>query len=105
LPQAHETTLFRIVQEGLTNIHRHSGSDAAFVRLSTDSSSAVLEIRDQGHGMPEESLRSCKESAQVVGVGIAGMRERVRQLGGRLEIESNRQGTTLTATLPVGGKA
>jgi len=105
LPQAHETTLFRIVQEGLTNIHRHSGSDTAFVRLSTDTSSAILEIRDEGHGMPAESLRSCKESGQVVGVGIAGMRERVRQLGGRLEIESNRQGTTLTATLPLGGQA
>jgi len=103
LPQSHETTLFRILQEGLTNIHRHSESATAFVRLCTESSVAILEIRDQGRGMPAESLRACKESSRLVGVGIAGMRERVRQLGGRLEIDSNRQGTTLTATLPLGG--
>lgn len=105
LPQSHETTLFRILQEGLTNIHRHSNSATAFVRLFATGSSVTLEVRDQGCGMPPESLRSCNESARMIGVGIAGMRERVRQLGGRLEIDSNRQGTTVTATLPLGGQS
>lgn len=105
LPQAVETTLFRIVQEGLTNIHRHSGSTMAEIRLLTDAQSVVLEVRDEGHGIPPSGLRRCDRIGPAVGVGIAGMRERVRQFGGRLELTSNSQGTLVRATLPLGGAA
>lgn len=103
LPQAHETTLFRVLQEGLTNIHRHSGSAKASVRLELQPDRVTLELADQGHGMPAASLRACRDSARVLGVGISGMRERVRQLGGQLYIYSSTRGTTVTASLPLGG--
>lgn len=105
LPQPVETTLFRIVQESLTNIHRHSGSETAEIRLLTDAESVVLEVRDGGHGMPASSLRRCNGAGRAMGVGIAGMRERVRQFGGRLEISSNPKGTLVRSTLPLGGAA
>jgi PAS domain S-box-containing protein len=104
LPQPVETTLFRIVQESLTNIHRHSGSTMAEVRLLTDAESVILEVRDEGHGMPAASLRRCNGSGRMVGVGIAGMRERVRQFGGKLDILSDSRGTQVRATLPLGGE-
>ena len=105
LPQAVETTLFRIVQESLTNIHRHSGSEVAEIRLLSDAESVVLEVRDQGHGIPSSSLRRCNGAGRAVGVGIAGMRERVRQFGGRLDISSSSHGTLVRAILPLGGEA
>lgn len=105
LPQPVETTLFRIVQESLTNIHRHAGSQVAEIRLLADAESVVLEVRDQGQGMPPDSLQRCNSTSRPPGVGIAGMRERVRQFRGRLEIQSSAQGTTVRATLPLGGKA
>jgi PAS domain S-box-containing protein len=105
LPQPVETTLFRIVQESLTNIHRHSGSAMAEIRLLADAESVVLEVRDEGHGIPGSSLRRCNGAGRAVGVGIAGMRERVRQFGGRLDISSSSQGTLVRATLPLGGEA
>lgn len=104
LPQPVETTLFRIVQESLTNIHRHSGSTMAEIRLLTDAESVILEVRDEGHGMPAASLRRCNGSGRMVGVGIAGMRERVRQFGGKLDILSDSRGTQVRATLPLGGE-
>jgi PAS domain S-box-containing protein len=104
LAQLHETALFRVLQEGLTNIHRHSGSSTASVHLVQHHHSVTLEISDQGHGMPASSLRACYDSSRTPGVGIAGMRERMRQLGGQLDIESNEQGTTVIATLPLGGQ-
>jgi PAS domain S-box-containing protein len=105
LPQPLETTLFRIVQESLTNLHRHSGSNTAEIRLLIDAESVELEVRDRGHGMPAASLQRCNSHSRVPGVGIAGMRERVRQFGGTLEIQSTSQGTTVRATLPIGGEA
>lgn len=105
LPQPVETTLFRIVQESLTNIHRHSGSTMAEIRLLIDAESVMLEVRDEGHGMPASSLRRCNGSGRMLGVGIAGMRERVRQFGGRLDILSDSRGTQVRATLPLGGEA
>jgi PAS domain S-box-containing protein len=105
LPQPVETTLFRIVQESLTNIHRHSGSQMAQIRLLTDAESVVLEVRDQGRGMPASSLRLCNGASRAMGVGIAGMRERVRQFGGRLDIFSTPHGTLVRSTLPLGGAA
>jgi PAS domain S-box-containing protein len=103
LPQQVETTLFRIVQECLTNIHRHSESSTAAIRLQMGAENVTLEVRDQGQGMPANQLKRCKGAAGVVGVGIAGMRERVRQLGGRLEIDSGPKGTLVRAVLPLGG--
>ncbi|HMK22578.1 MAG TPA: histidine kinase, partial [Terriglobales bacterium] len=105
LPQPVETTLFRIVQESLTNIHRHSGSAMAEIRLLIDAESVVLEVRDQGCGMPIAGLRRCQSTGHTVGVGIAGMRERVHQFGGRLQISSSPHGMLVRATIPLGGAA
>jgi PAS domain S-box-containing protein len=105
LPQTLETTLFRSAPESLTNIHRHSGSSTAQIRLLTDAESVILEGRDEGRGMPGASLQRCDGGPRVPGVGIAGMRERVRQFGGKLEIQSTLNGTTVRVTLPVGGEA
>jgi PAS domain S-box-containing protein len=104
LPQMLETTLFRIVQECLTNIHRHSESSVAEIRLLVDAENAVLEVKDRGRGMPSASLHRSNGNARAIGVGIAGMRERVRQLGGRFEIQSCPGDTVVRTTLPVGGE-
>jgi signal transduction histidine kinase len=86
--------LFRIVQESLTNIHRHAGSDTARIRLDRDAETLVLEIEDRGHGIPNASLKHITSGGG--GVGIAGMIERIEQLAGRLEITSSDRGTTGT---------
>lgn len=101
LPQAIEIALFRIVQEGLTNIHRHSGSRTAMLRLKHLPDRVELEVADRGRGLPPGTLESEVTSASRIGVGIAGMRERARQLGGRLTIGSSETGTTLHVVLPV----
>ena len=98
LPLEIETVLFRVVQECLANVHRHSGSALASVRLQRKPDSVILQVQDWGHGIPPEVGRA--------GVGIPGMRERLSQLLGHLEIESGGQGTTITATVPlVSGRA
>lgn len=97
LPQDLELTIYRLVQEGLTNIHRHSGSKWAGIRLVQEPKGITLEIADRGRGMAASS--TAKPQAQV-GVGISGIRERVRQLNGQLAIESSPQGTTVRATFP-----
>ncbi|HLW79365.1 MAG TPA: GAF domain-containing sensor histidine kinase, partial [Terriglobia bacterium] len=97
------TTLFRIVQESLTNIHRHSGSRTADVFLIRLNGNLVLEVADRGRGFPSETLDPADDNLRGLGVGIAGMQERVRQLGGRLEIRSGASGTTVQATLPFDG--
>jgi PAS domain S-box-containing protein len=104
LPADLETTLFRVVQESLTNIHRHSGSPAAKIHLTSDAESVGLDVTDYGRGIPPEQLRRCNGNGAALGVGIAGMRERVRQLGGQLQVSSSEQGTTVRAILPVGGE-
>ncbi len=96
-----ETTLFRVVQEALTNIHRHSQASEAGIRLVVDAKHAQLEISDNGKGIPKDRLRSVMESGGETGVGLAGMRERVRELGGFVEIESETTGTVLRVTLPI----
>ena len=103
LPAEVETALFRIVQESLTNIHRHSGSPTVRIRIVQDTSGIALEVQDDGQGMLPGILDRGTEAVAGLGVGIAGMRERVRQLGGRLEIDSGSQGTTVRATLPLSG--
>jgi PAS domain S-box-containing protein len=100
LPEDVETALFRIVQEGLTNIHRHSGSGTASITLTRASDAICLRIEDQGRGLAVERTAAA-DARPSPGVGIPGMRERVRQLGGRLEIVSNGRGTTVTATVPL----
>jgi signal transduction histidine kinase len=98
-PRDCELVLFRILQESLTNVHRHSGASAASVRLRRDTDQLQLEVRDNGKGIPEERLRRFNTSVGT-GVGITGMRERVRELGGRLEIHSVKTGTTISVVLP-----
>jgi signal transduction histidine kinase len=100
LPLATETALFRIVQESLSNIHRHAQSDTARIGLRTDAGMFVLEIADHGRGIPEHARRG----GGVVGLGIAVMIERIDQLGGHLEIESTDDGgtgTTVRVRLPL----
>ena len=100
LPQDLETAIFRIVQECLTNIHRHSESQVARIRISRSDSQVSLEVEDHGKGIPPEK-REAMDSGGTPGVGIRGMRERLRQLGGTLEIKSNGRGTVVAARLPV----
>jgi PAS domain S-box-containing protein len=99
-----ERALFRVVQECLGNVHRHSGSPTAQVRIRRAGSGVVLEITDQGRGFAPEVRISDDGAVSKVGVGITGMRERLRQLGGQLEIESSQQGTTVRATVPGGSE-
>jgi signal transduction histidine kinase len=96
-----EVALFRAVQECLTNVHRHSGSSAVDVRLSLSAKQIRLEIKDDGRGIPQERLRSLNQGAADAGVGLAGMRERIRELGGSLEIRSERAGVTVIVRIPI----
>ena len=100
LPTDIEIALYRVVQEGLTNIHRHSGSPTARIELKRDAAKIVLTVKDKGKGLPQGFLNS-KASVQSYGVGIPGMRERLHLLGGRLDIRSDNKGTTLKATVPI----
>lgn len=100
LQQDFETAIFRIVQECLTNIHRHSESPVARIRISRSDSQVSLEVEDRGKGIPSEK-REALDSGGTSGVGIRGMRERLRQLGGTLEINSSGRGTVVVARLPV----
>jgi signal transduction histidine kinase/ActR/RegA family two-component response regulator len=97
MPDQVELAVFRVLQECLTNVHRHSGSKAAKVKLVPSETSITLEVSDQGRG-----LDSPNGSDHVAGVGITGMRERVHELGGRFEINSTAAGTTVTAVVPIG---
>ena len=100
LPQDLETAIFRIVQECLTNIHRHSGSQVARIRIGRSDGHVSLEVEDRGKGIPPEK-REAMDSGGMPGVGIRGMRERLRHLDGTLEIKSNGRGTVVLARLPV----
>ncbi|HMC83795.1 MAG TPA: PAS domain-containing protein, partial [Candidatus Polarisedimenticolia bacterium] len=97
LPQELEIAVFRLAQECLTNIHRHSGSATARVRLEKTDSEVRLEVSDAGHGFSAGPPRDMEER----GIGIRAMRERARQLGGRLEIDSGPSGTRVLAVLPL----
>jgi signal transduction histidine kinase len=97
-----ETAIFRTVQECLTNIHRHSDSPTARIRVGVSDHDVRVEVEDRGKGIPPEK-QSEMASTGTPGVGIRGMRERLRQLGGTLEILSNGKGTLVVAQLPVAG--
>jgi two-component system NarL family sensor kinase len=101
LRQETETALFRIVQESLSNIQRHSGSQTARIRLREELGSVQLEVSDQGRGMGQATTEPGNTAGARLGVGILGMRERMVQLGGRLDVESSSSGTKVRATIPV----
>jgi signal transduction histidine kinase len=98
-----EISVFRIIQECLTNIYRHSESKTAGIKIWTSPDSLLtVEVRDEGKGMPVE-LQHAKYSSNGHGMGLSGMRERVRELGGKLEVHSNGKGTSVIAALPLVG--
>lgn len=96
-----ETALFRIVQESLTNIRRHSGSETAGIRLWRDEDQIFLEIQDRGKGIKLTDSIGPIDETHLLGVGIPGMRQRLRQLGGRLDIVTSASGTVVTAIIPL----
>jgi signal transduction histidine kinase len=95
-----ELSIFRVVQECLTNIHRHAGSPTAEIRIVQDEAGLRVEIEDTGKGVPFEK-ESVFGASGHTGVGLRGMRERLRQFGGTLEVQSTGHGTRVTAILPV----
>ncbi|MGC1684033.1 MAG: PAS domain S-box protein [Candidatus Acidiferrales bacterium] len=99
LPQDYELCLFRIAQECLTNIHRHSGGSMARVRLLRSPGEITMEVSDDGKGV-DRATQNRISSGDTSGVGFRGMRERVKQLGGSLEVRSHGKGTTVIATVP-----
>jgi signal transduction histidine kinase len=101
LPLQIETHLFRVAQEGLSNILRHSGSLNAVVRLHRQADEVVLEVEDFGAGITATANAAVSDGAGKSGIGILGMQERLRKVGGKLEIRSNNQGTLLTASIRV----
>ncbi len=100
LPADVETTLFRIAQEALTNIERHSGSSTAEIRFLRKPGELLLEVSDHGCGISKEVLKQLNKGTALPGIGIAGMRERVRQLGGIMKIYSSSSGTKVKVNLP-----
>jgi two-component system, NarL family, sensor kinase len=101
LPETIEIALFRVLQEALTNVHRHSKSREAEIHLEINEHEAMLQVRDHGHGIPAAVLERFHNASAEVGVGLSGMRERVNELGGRLEINSDNQGTLVSVSIPV----
>lgn len=99
LPGDMELLIFRLVQECLTNIHRHSESKTAVIRMARESNQITIEIRDQGKGMSPERLSEIQ--SRPSGVGIRGMRARLRQFDGTMKIESDNSGTRVVATIPL----
>jgi PAS domain S-box-containing protein len=102
LPRDAEMAVFRILQESLTNVHRHSGSRTATVRLLLKDARLILEVTDQGKGIRSANLEESGEDwTGALGVGLRGMHERMRQLGGKLELKSTSTGTTIVAEVPI----
>lgn len=93
-----ELAIFRMVQECLTNVHRHSGSPTAFIKIELDGRKVVVRVQDRGKGMPMK--RENGGGSEKTGVGLGGMQERLKQIGGSLQIQSNHTGTAVTATIP-----
>lgn len=95
-----ELALFRILQEALTNIHKHSESPSVDIRVKIEGSKVSLRIRDYGKGIPASVIDTFNKSHAGLGVGLAGMRERVRDLGGRLELKSDENGAVVEVSIP-----
>jgi two-component system NarL family sensor kinase len=96
-----EVALFRVLQESLTNIHRHSKSTRAEVSLRALPGVVMLRVRDYGRGMPRETVQHFLKSGGRVGVGLSGMRERVREQGGQFGIQSDETGTIVSVIMPL----
>jgi PAS domain S-box-containing protein len=103
LPQERELALFRVVQECLTNIHRHSGSSTANVRLSRTAKEITLEVEDSGKGIDQATTAKIASGVSV-GVGMRGMQERIKAVRGRMIVDSDQSGTSIVVTLPTAGK-
>ena len=101
MPAEIEIALFRALQEALTNVHRHASTPKVDIRLALDPNQIRMEIQDYGQGIPAEILRHLDTGVGKTGIGLAGMRERVRELGGSFTIGSSNQGTLLTVVLPL----
>jgi signal transduction histidine kinase len=101
LPDAIELALFRVLQEALTNVHRHSGASAASILIERSSGEVILEVRDNGRGIEPEMLNRFRGTGAGVGLGLMSMSERARELGGKFQIDSGSKGTAVRATLPV----
>jgi signal transduction histidine kinase len=108
LPRLHEDielALFRILQEGLTNVHKHSESASVEITVKASASAVSIRMRDFGKGIPANIIESFKKSRPGLGVGLAGMRERIRDLGGHLELESDGRGAVIEASIPFASAA
>jgi signal transduction histidine kinase len=101
MPRDLELAIFRILQESLTNVHRHSESRQAGIRISCERGMIRLEVKDNGKGIPADLLEPARDSLGTLGVGLCGISERVNQLGGNLELLSTPHGTTVVATIPL----
>jgi len=101
LPKRMEIALFRVLQESLTNVHRHSKASDATVRFQHQPEAVILEVQDFGRGIPSERLSGLRQASAEMGVGLAGMRERLHELNGKLEIESDDNGTSMRAVIPL----
>ncbi len=102
LPDVIEIALFRVLQESLTNVHRHSRAKSAEISVDLDAEQVTIEIRDHGRGMPPHIIRQIEAETSKLGVGLAGMRERIHELGGRFVVSSNDRGTMVQASIPLG---
>jgi two-component system, NarL family, sensor kinase len=102
LPQVVEMTLFRALQESLTNVHRHFGSPRVDVRIELQDGQVGLIVRDYGKGIPSEKLEGVEATGGNLGVGLTGMRERILELGGKLQVVSENPGISVRATVPIG---
>ena len=96
-----ETAIFRVVQQSLANIHRHSGSPVAKIKIRRDNEQTTVEIADKGCGIAPDLLREFDDCTRLLGVGIAGMRERIRGMKGQFSIRSSRKGTAVKVSLPI----
>lgn len=96
-----ELAMFRVLQESLTNVHRHSGSAVAYICLFVENNRAVLEVRDEGQGMDPSLLPESGLTTAPLGIGLRGMTERMKQLDGNLEVKTGPKGTSIRATAPL----
>jgi signal transduction histidine kinase len=101
LSEAVEIALFRVLQESLTNVHRHSQAKTAEIKVEVDAEEISMEVSDHGRGMPEHVLRQLRGDGTKLGVGLAGMRERIHELGGAFDVSSDENGTTVRASVPL----
>ncbi|MFZ0784526.1 MAG: ATP-binding protein [Candidatus Acidiferrales bacterium] len=101
LPAETEAAIFRMLQEALSNVHRHSKSKTARISITSDAEEVILEVSDEGCGIPAKTLTAFSTGSHLPGVGIAGMRERVSNMGGKFGIRSSERGTTIEIILPM----